>query len=556
MSPARTTSGRYFADTLKGYGITHLFYVPFVLESALKPLNDAGIIRVMAHHEVAAAFMADGYARAGHRPGVCMAQQVGAANMAAGLRDAFLASTPIVCVTGGTHPDSHYQYLYQVLEDYDMYRAVTKFNAKVETPSRMPDLLRQAIREAMSGTPGPTHLELPGRTGEGAEGSIDADVIVEPQFARLPPYRQRADSPRIEQAARLLAAAERPVIVAGGGVVASAAETEVVKLAEILSIPVATSGTGKGTILEDHPLSLGVMGSYGRRPVNQAVKESDLVFFVGSRAGDMTTDHYSAPPKGIRVIQLDINPAEIGRVYPAEVALAGDAKVTLQRMIEMAQPNADTGPWVRRTQKLRDEWLAEQEALGGCDDGTIRPERLCWAISEFLPEGGVVVADTGHAGVWTSTMVRLTRLGQRFIRSFGTLGWAFPASLGVQCALPGQTVVCFTGDGGMYYHMCELETAARYGIPAIVVVNNNSAFSQVKGALEIQNDCVTDLGKPEECYSFGHIDFARIASDMGCLGIRVETPDDLRPALEKAAAARKPTVIDVVTDIEAMPAWS
>ena len=381
-------------------------------------------------------------------------------------------------------------------------------------------------------------------------------MIVEPQFVRLPPYRQEADASRIEQAVRLLAAAERPVIVAGGGVIASAAEAEVVKLAEGLGIPVATSGTGKGTILEDHPLSLGVMGSYGRRSVNQAVKESDLVFFVGSRAGDMTTDHYSAPPEGARVIQLDINPAEIGRIYPVEVALAGDAKVTLQRMVEMARPDADTGPWVRHTQHLRDAWVAEQKTLGSCAGVTMRPERLCWAISESLPEGGVVVADTGHAGVWTSTMVQLTRPGQRFIRSFGTLGWAFPASLGVQCALPDQTVVCFTGDGGMYYHMCELETAARYGIPAIVVVNNNSAFSQVKGALEIQNTCVADLGRPQECYSFGDTDFARIASDMGCVGIRVETPDGLKPALEEALVARKPTVIDVVTDIEAMPAWS
>jgi acetolactate synthase I/II/III large subunit len=270
----RTTSGRFFADTLRGYGVSHVFYVPAVFESAMRPLHEAGITKILAHHEVAAAYMADGYARAGRGPGVCMAQQVGAANMAAGLRDAFLASSPVISVTGGTHPDSHYQYPYRVLEDYEMYRAVTKFSAKIEKPTRMPDLLRQAFREAMSGTPGPVHLEMPGRGGEGGEGPLEAHVIVDRQFAQLPPYRPEAHAAPVEEALALLAAAKRPIIVAGGGVVASAAEAEVVELAERMGVPVATSCTGKGTILEDHPLSLGVVGSYGRRAVNRTVSGS------------------------------------------------------------------------------------------------------------------------------------------------------------------------------------------------------------------------------------------------------------------------------------------
>ena len=556
MRSTEINSGRVFADTLKGYGVTHIFYVPYVLESAMKPLSDAGIVRVMAHHEVAAAYMADGYARAARRAGVCMAQQVGAANMAAGLRDAFLASTPLICVTGGTRPDRHYIYDYQVLEDFDLYRPVTKFNAKVEMPSRLPDLLRQAFREATSGTPGPTHLEMPGRTGALGEGSIDAHVILEQQFAHIPAYRPAADAAGIERAAKLLAAASKPIIVAGGGVIASNAEADVVALAESLSIPVATSCTGKGTIMENHPLSLGVVGSYGRRYVNQAVRESDLVFFVGSRAGDMTTDHYSAPPPGTPVIQLDINPAEIGRIYPADVALAGDAKATLQKMASVLVPGLDTAPWRLHVQEMRATWLAAREAQRDSVAVPIRPERLCKEISEFLPEGGVVVADTGHAGLWTSQMLSLTRPGQRFIRCFGTLGWAFAGALGAKCALPDSTVVSFIGDGGMYYHMGELETAARFNIATITVVNNNSALAMVKGTYEVQKVQLADLGQSDEVYSFNHTDFAQIANDMGCLGIRVEHPDDIRPALDRALAAAVPVVIDVVTDMNAMPDWS
>jgi len=552
----KTTSGRFFAETLKGYGVTHVFYVPEVFDAAHEHLSQAGITKVMAHHEVATAYMADGYARAGRKPGVCMAQQVGAANMAAGLRDAFLASSPVVCVTGGTTPEAHYRHHYQVIEDYDVYRPVTKFNAKVEMPSRLPDLLRQAFREATTGAPGPVHLEFPGKEGEGIEAPIEAEVFPEPQFAHLPPYRQEADATAVTAAAKLLSAAERPVIVAGGGVITSGAEAEVVALAERLSITVATSCTGKGTIAEDHPLALGVTGSYGRPSAAQAVKEADLVFFIGSRAGDQTTKHYTAPPTGTAVIQLDINPAEVGHIYPAQVALVGDVKLTLSKLINLVEPQADTAAWVAHVQGLRDEWRAAIEPQSSSDAVPMRPERLCREISAFLPENGVLVADTGQAGIWVSQLAELTRPGQRFIRCFGTLGWAFAGAVGVKCALPDSTVVSFIGDGGMYYHLCELETAARFNIPTITVVNNNAALSMIKASFEDYGMNPAAMGAPREEYAFNDTNFAQIATDMGCLGIRVERPADLRPAFDRAQAAGRPAVIDVVTAVEAIPSWS
>ncbi|HWU37048.1 MAG TPA: thiamine pyrophosphate-dependent enzyme, partial [Candidatus Acidoferrum sp.] len=185
----------------------------------------------------------------------------------------------------------------------------------------------------------------------------------------------------------------------------------------------------------------------------------------------------------------------------------------------------------------------------------IRPERMCKEISDFLPPGAILVADTGHAAIWTGTMIGLSRPAQRYIRCAGTLGWGFPAALGAKCAAPDRPVLCFTGDGGLCYHLAELETAARAGINAVVLVNNNGALQQVKKGIDKAYGG-KQWGRSREMWVFRPgTDYARVAEDLGCLGIRVEEPRQIRPALEKAFAAERPTLIDVVTDIEAAPAW-
>jgi acetolactate synthase I/II/III large subunit len=545
------TTDRLVAETLSGYGVTHIFFVPSVLSGALAEMEDLNIRRVTTHHEIAAAYMADGFARASHRPGVCMAQSVGAPNLAAGLRDAFLASSPVIAISGGPHPDTRYRYVYQQIEDFSMYDSVTKFNARVEKSSRLPDLLRQAFREATTGAPGPVHLEIPGRVAEGLDGTGEFHVIIEEQFKRFPAYRQQAEMARIRKAADLLAAAERPVIVAGGGVALSEAAAEVVRLAEILSIPVAASPSGKGTIPEGHPLSIGMVGTYGRRCANQIVQEADLVFFVGTRAGGMTTNGWKTPPSGAQVIQLDIDPAEIGRNYPVQEGLLGDAKATLERLIEVVTPAPPRLSWLQRAQELKDGWRAEMAAMMNSDASPMRPERICREITESLPENAVVVADTGHASYWSGTMIELNSPGQRFIRCAGTLGWAFPASIGVKCALPDRPVLCFVGDGGFYPHMVELETAARQGINVIVLVNNNAALgSTQRGFDEAYGG--TQRGKAREMWVFEQTNFAKAAESLGCLGIRVERASELRSAMEVALTAHRPTVIDMVSDRDAL----
>ncbi|MCL5257579.1 MAG: thiamine pyrophosphate-binding protein [Chloroflexi bacterium] len=552
----RITSQDFLAQTIKGYGVTHVFNVPAILLEALAAMEDMDITRVTTHSELSAAYMADGYARASHRPAVCLAQAVGAANLAAGLRDAFLACSPVVAITGGDAPGSRYRYLYQQIDDFQMYDCVTKFNARVETPGRLPDLLRQAFRVATTGTPGPVHLEVPGRLGQYCLGEIDADLIVEQQYTKYPPYRPEPDPASIGEAVKALAAAERPVIIAGGGVTISGAGPELVQLAEKLSIPVATSLNGKEAILDDHPLCVGLMGTYGRSCANQVVSEADLVFFAGSRAGDLVTDMWKVPTPGTPAIQLDLAPEEIGRNYPAKVGILGDARVALQRMLDIAGPgsaNRARAAWTARAQTLVQEWKAEMAPLMNSNETPIRPERICKELSECLSRDALVVADTGFSAIWTGTLLRLTSPGQSYIRCAGTLGWAFPASLGAKCALPDRPVVCFTGDGGMYYHLSELETAARLGINAVVLVNNNASLRQVKDALDAAYGGAPG-GRARDLWAFRETNFAAVAESMGCLGIRVERPEEIHPALERAFAANRPVVVDVASDIDAQPA--
>jgi acetolactate synthase-1/2/3 large subunit len=549
------STGRFFAQTLEGYGVTHVFMVPAIFHQAMAAMEETSIQRVTAHHEMSAAYMADGYARAGRKPGICMGQAVGAGNLAAGLRDAYQSYSPVIAISGGPQPDSRYRYFYQIVEDFPMFEPVTKFNAMVQRPDRLPDLLRQAFRVATTGSPGPVHLEFPGRLGEQVVGEGEFEVLVEEQFTHFPAFRIPPDSVLVEKAVALLVAAERPVIVAGGGITASGAGAELVELAERLSIPVVVSMNGKENISDNHPLSMGNVGTYGRRAANKIVEEADLVFFAASRAGGLTSNNWKLPQPGTPTIQMDIDGAELGRNYAAKVGILGDAKLTLRAMIDACPPSVSRPAWVAYAQDTLRKWRAEMAPMANSDAVPIRPERICKEISEFLPENAILVADTGHAAIWTGTMANLTKPGQRFIRCAGTLGWAFPAALGAKCACPDRPVLCFTGDGGFCYHLAELETAARAGINAVIVVNNNGALQQVRKGIDTAYGG-QQWGRSKEMWVFKQgTNYARVAEEMGCLGIRVEEPGKIRAALEEAFAAGRPAVVDVATDIDAAPTW-
>ncbi len=555
----KMTGTRMFAEMLKGYGVTHVFFVPTILMESLAEMDSLGIRKILTHSEKAAAYMADGYARAAGRPGVCLAQQIGASNLASGLRDGFMGCTPMIAISGGPAPAGRYRHAYQEVEDITQFDSVTKLNMQLDDMARFPDLLRQMFRVATTGAPGPVHLRLRGSHGQGVEGEGDLQAFAEPQFSRVPAFRPGPELERVREAAALLAKAQKPIIVAGGGVVASQAQAELVELAEKLQLPVATSLTAKGAIPDNHALSAGVVGTYSRECANRAVSEADLVFFIGSHAGGQVTANWKIPAPGTAVIQLDIDGAQLGRNYPNTVPLLGDAKVSLRQLCEAAQRKepAAAKAWTGRVQQLVAEWRAKVEPRLASDAVPMRPERICREISLALPADGVVVSDTGHAGMWTGQLVEITKPGQRYIRCEGSLGWGLPGAMGVKCALPGQPVVCFTGDGGLYYHLPELETAARHGINLVVVINNNSSLNQeiplVGAAYKEKRDELSG-----ELWRFQkNADLAKVAQALGCAAFRVENPAQLKDLLPRALAMGKPVVLDCISDEQALAptAW-
>jgi acetolactate synthase-1/2/3 large subunit len=546
------TGARALAEMLEGYGVTHVFMVPAVLRRTLAELERFGVRRIHTHGEKPAAYMADGYARMSGRAGVCMAQAVGALNLAAGLRDAYLANSPVIALTGGRHPTAAGRGVYQEVDDLPAFANVTKFNAEVENVERIPDLVRQAFRTAVSGRPGPAHLQFVGNEGQIDLGEGDLDPSVDTRFASAPPERPLPDPQDVAAALDLLDRAERPVLVVGGGVRASRASGELVAVAERLSIPVVTSLNGKDTIPGNHPLCVGVVGTYSRSAANRVVNQADLVCFVGSSTGSMTTNFWRAPPPGTPAIQIDIDPAMLGRNYPLRVGMRADARVALAGFLEQAGPRGPRrAEWLAAARHETDFWRGQHLEYLTSDGTPIRPERVCAELTALLPGNACIVVDTGHAGMWMGGMFDTRTPDQRYLRSAGHLGWAFPAALGAKCAAPDRPVVCFTGDAGFWYHIAEAETAVRWGINTVTVVNNNSSGNQsARGFDRAYGGEQTPEGR--RLWTFTDVDFARLAEGMGAMGIRVEKPGEIGPALERGLAAARPVVIDVVTDAEAM----
>src|SRR5207248_5196166 len=388
-------------------------------------------------------------------------------------------------------------------------------------PERLPDVVAQAFRVASTAAPGPVHVELRGHTGQVAVGTSHADrpfaLAVDRRFGEVPPFRPVAEQTFIREALKALTAAERPVIVAGGGVMWSRAEAELVELAEKLSIPVATSLHAKAAIAESNPLNVGVCGTYSRACANRVVAEADLVFFIGSQTGSMITTNWHVPAPGTRIVHLDIDAAQLGRHYSTEVPLNGDARATLRQML--AEASGRSNPrWIDRVRVLVQQWRDEVEEMLESNTGPVRPERIVSEIGSVLPTDGAAVVDTLQASVWSGSFMPLKGATQRFIRCAGSLGWGFPASIGAKCALGSRPVVCFTGDGGFYYHLAELETAARYAIPVIVVVNNNGAYGAERRS-EPNPYRSDDSREADLSWKFGQHNFAQIAKELGCEGV-------------------------------------
>ena len=550
------TGAKVLAKMLHDYGVTDIFHVPAVLRTTMAELETiSNIRRIHAHGEASAAYMADGYARASGRPGVCAAQIIGALNLAAGLRDAWLAKSPVIALTGGRDQATKFRKAYQEVDDIPAFEPVTKLNATVDSANRFPDMLNQAFRVAVSGSPGPVHLQFKGNEGQVDQESFDETIptSIDESVSSVPPYRPKPDIAQIKKAMDIINNASKPILVVGGGVRWSKAGDLIDEISKKLKIPVATSLNGKDVINSTNPLNVGVVGTYSRGSANKSVLAADLAIFIGTDLGGMVTNFWTIPKIGIKAIHIDIDPEVLGRNYPLEVGIMADAKVALTEMMKFADETMveKRVSWVEEVQGYCRDWYDEFRPLLQSDNIPIRPERVCHDLSLNLPDNSFVVVDTGHGGMWMGGMFDLKSSGQNYIRSAGHLGWAFPASLGVKCAAPDRPVICFTGDAGFWYHIAEVETAVRWGINAVIVVNNNGAGNQSKRGFDrVYGGTQTD--KATEMWTFNNVNFAQIAKHMGAESIRVENPKDFTPALQKAIALNKCVILDVVTDVDAL----
>src|SRR5438105_12973621 len=360
----------WLARALAGTGMSHVFFVESTLRRTLLHLGDLGVKPILAHSEKAAAYMADGYARLAARPGVCMAQSVGAANLAAGLQDAWLGRSPVIAFTGHKEPMFQHRNSYQEIPHAPLFSAVTKFSTPVLSTGELPRLLRHAWRAALADTPRPTHLDFNGLQGDVIElGQTAEPTTIETEPRQIPVHRPVADERDIERAASLLAGARRVAIVAGDGAAASGAGPEVLALAEALAAPVATTLGARGIIPTRHRLSAGVAGSYSAPPANRIVHGAELVLFVGCDTGDQVTLNWTVPAYDTKIVQIEADPLEIGRSYPNTTGLLGDPKATLARLVEVVgQPARDTG-FVEEAAKIVADWRASMAPLAEKNTG-------------------------------------------------------------------------------------------------------------------------------------------------------------------------------------------
>lgn len=542
-SPRRMKGQQFLAELVRRSGTKAVFFVPTFLYPTLVELAEDPVKRVLCHSEKAAGYMADGYAQASGTPTIVIAQGgPGATNLYAGLVDAWQSHTPLLAVTPVLSSSRYQGNSYQ--EAYVDFRPVTKYDAEVRSIDRMAEFFGKAYREMTTGAPRPVHLYLDGAL-EAAESEFDFRYL-DQRFFSYPAFRPRADDDLVEQAVRELRRAERPVMVCGRGTVVSGAWEEVTALAEHLAIPVTTTLGGKGGIDDRHPLALGVTGSYRRPSTDQAITEADLVFYVGGHHGGATTNMRQMPKPGVRAIHIDINPAQPGANYPNVLPLVGDARTVLRQMLEVARPGkrGAHSVWVAKAQKGLREWReSEHEHMYG-NAIPIRPEQLAIELVKACPENTLYVTDTGYVGTWAGVFMDLPA-GKNFLHCEGSLGWAFPAAIGAKAAVPERPVVAFTGDGGFFYHLTELETAVRNRINLVTVVLNNQAMAFQTHLLRTLWPASRDLDKLSE---FKGTNFANIAREMGAWGVRVTDPKDIGKAVRDAVDADMPAVVDVVID--------
>jgi acetolactate synthase-1/2/3 large subunit len=545
--------GGQLAALLAEHGVRHVFGVPggqtLALYDGLLDLAPQ-IGHVPVRDERSAAYAADAYARVTGQVGVCDATVgPGAAKLPSGLAEALGASVPVLALVSDLParlaPHRYRGAASQALDQAALLAPVTKWQAAVPDAATMPALVRQAFREATTGRPGPVALFLPQDVLDGP-GAAGEPLAASQRFGRFPAFRPAPSPADVAAAADLLRRAERPFILAGGGVMHSAAGPDLVLLADRLTAAVGTTLTGKGAIPESHPLSVGVTGSMGTSAAATALAEADLVLLAGSKASSGATYGWALPRPDQLVVQLDLDPAELGRAFGWAVPVLADAQAGLRALTAaLAGPGGpDRAPWRARIAGLAAAWRASRDGERASDTVPISPQRVLASLEAELAADDVLICDASLASGWGGVYLEQRAAGRRVLAPRGQagLGYAVPAAIGVAHAQPGRRVAVLTGDGALGYAAGELATLTEQRLPITVVVLNNQSWGWIRWYRRI------NFGRAWQDADFGDVAFAEIARGFGLAGQRVTEPARLPAALRAALAGPGPALVDVVTD--------
>jgi acetolactate synthase-1/2/3 large subunit len=559
-------TAQVLVELFREYGVEYVFGVPGDTSMALYDalyMARGEITHVLARDERSASFMADAYARLAYKPGVTEAPSGGGATyVVPGVAEANGSSVPMIVFTSDVPITDEGKGTLTSIDQQRLLDAATKWSAVVKRPQMLPDIVRKAFRIATSGRGGAVHVVLPEDVLH--EETPSPAIYAESACRCYPSYRTQAPKGSLEKMLDTLLVAQRPVMVAGGGAVLSGAWEEITRVAEALHIPVATTINGKGSIDEMHAWSIGVIGGNGGRPyANQLLAEADCIWYLGTKVNSLVTLQGEIPATGkaVAVLQLDVDPNELGNNVPTVLAACGDLKESLVAFLETINRRTISSParqWTPQELAMRAApFWAEVADQAVCSDIPISPQRVIDTLWQRTPDDVVVVADPGTMTPFTAAQFRTRRAGRSIVipRAHGGLGYALPATVGAAFARPSERIVGLVGDGSFGMSGMELSTIANLHLPITIILFNNGSFGWIKMLQKLHyGERYLGVDFPSK------MDAVAIAEAFGIRGVRITHPDQLGPAITEAIESNGPTFIDVPTksELEEVPpvhAW-
>jgi acetolactate synthase-1/2/3 large subunit len=541
----RMSGAKAVVEVLRREGVEVIFGIPggatLPLHDELRRAVEEGWLRyVLGRHEQCVAHMADGYARASGRVGVCTATSgPGATNLVTGIANAYLDSSPIVAITGQVPRAMIGRDAFQEADIVGIATPITKYAFQPRSALEVATALKAAFHIASTGRPGPVLVDIP-RDVQVEEADVEVPEKVE--LRGLKPPVRNPHPLQVKRAAELLLSAEAPIILAGGGVISSGASRELLELAELLMAPVVTTLMGKGAIPEDHPLCLGMIGMHGRGEANAAVTKADVLLAVGTRFSDRSVGRFDTFAQRAKIIHVDVDPAEVGKNVRVDVPIVADAKSALaairEAVAEQARRGAEGSPWIKMVKELREQFKDLYEA--GRGEG-LKPARLVRLLRRLLPRDAILTTGVGQNQMWAAINFEVYE-PRTFITSggLGTMGFGLPAAIGAKLARPERAVVDLDGDGSLIMTEQDLATSVAEGIPVVVVVLNNSSLGMVRQWQELMfggRFMAVDLKRIP--------DFVKLAEAYGAHGVRVGSYEEFEAAVREALKVEVTTVIDV-----------